>query len=111
MIRQLPATLAARIFENPKGVAYHGSTLSLVVAVAVAVGFSGTVLAYLAAALGSALVLHAATATDTADDADPQRVPLAGRDAVLIGILAVLAMLTVAWLVGNVAPGLLAPAA
>ena len=106
MIRQLPATLAARIFENPKGVAYHRSTLSFVVAVAVAVGFSGTVIAYLAAAAGAALLLHAAGDTTVTDDSDPQRVPLARRDAALVGIAALLAMLTVAFVVGNLAPEL-----
>lgn len=106
MIRQLPTALAARIFENPKGVAYHRFTVIWVLTVAAAVGFSGTVVAYLAAAAGAAFVLHAAGDTTVTDDSDPQRVPLARRDAALVGIAALLAMLTVAFVVGNIAPGL-----
>lgn len=102
MIRQLPAF----IFENPKGVAYHRSTLSFVLIVAAAVGFSGTVVAYLAVAAGAALVLHAATDVNVTDDSDPQRVPLAKRDAAVVGLCAALLTLTVAVLAGNVAPWL-----
>lgn len=106
MIRQLPATVASRIFENPKGIRYHSGTLGAVILVAAAVGFSGTVVAYIAAALGAALVLNAATDDTKTDDSDPQRVPLASRDAMLVGIVAICVMLAVAWFAGNVAPGL-----
>lgn len=106
MIRSLTTKLATRIFENPKGVAYHQSTLGVVLLLATAIGLSGTTIAYIAAALGAALVLHAATDTHVTDNTDPQRVPLAKRDAAVVGLCAALLMLTVAALAGNVAPWL-----